>query len=64
MARPKGTTKPNSLIQADLTLRVDQETWEWYKALPKGTKAKILREAISLYRNQNKTKESTQLQTK
>jgi len=38
-------------------VRVDQETWEWYKALPKGTKAKILREAISLYRNQNKTKE-------
>lgn len=54
MARPKGTTKLDSLVQADLTLRVDQETWEWYKALPKGTKAKILREAISLYRNQNK----------
>ena len=55
MARPKGTTKANSLIQADLTLRVDQETWEWYKALPKGTKAKTLRDAISLYRNQNKS---------
>ncbi len=53
MARPKGTTKPDSLIQADLTLRVDQETWEWYKALPKGTKAKILRDAIALYRAQN-----------
>ena len=54
MARPKGTTKPNSLIQADLTLRVDRETWEWYKALPKGTKAKTIRDAIALYRATNK----------
>jgi hypothetical protein len=40
-----------------VVLGVTKETEEWYKALPKGTKAKILREAISLYRNQNKTKE-------
>jgi hypothetical protein len=47
-----------------VVLGVTKETEEWYKSLPEGTKAKILREAISLYRNQNKTKESTQLQTK
>jgi hypothetical protein len=57
MARPKGTTKPDSLVFIKVVLGVTKETEEWYKALPKGTKAKILREAISLYRNQNKTKE-------
>jgi hypothetical protein len=64
MARPKGTTKPDSLVFIKVVLGVTKETEEWYKSLPEGTKAKILREAISLYRNQNKTKESTQLQTK
>jgi hypothetical protein len=57
MARPKGTTKPDSLVFIKVVLGVTKETEEWYKSLPEGTKAKILREAISLYRNQNKTKE-------
>lgn len=50
MARPKGTIRSN-MVQGDLTLRLDKETWEWYNSLPKGSKAKIIREAIALYRD-------------
>ena len=52
MARPVGTTKEDSLVFINVTLGVSKETSEWYKNLPKNTKAKILREAIALYRSQ------------
>ena len=51
MARPKGTTR-SDMVQGDLTLRLDKETWEWFQSLPKGTKAKVIRDAIALYRSQ------------
>jgi len=51
MARPRGTKKQNSLIFGDITLGLPPEDWEWYKAIPKGTKAKVLRAAIALYRD-------------
>jgi hypothetical protein len=34
-------------------LRLNKEAWEWFKSLPKGTKAKVIRDAIALYRSQN-----------
>lgn len=52
MARPKGTIR-SEMVQGDLTLRLDKETWEWYKSLPLGTKAKVIRDAIALYRSEN-----------
>ena len=55
MARPKGTTKSDSLVWTDITLGLSKETHDWYKSLtPRGTKAKMLRDAIALYRVQNK----------
>jgi hypothetical protein len=53
MARPKGTTKPNSLVFIKVVLGVTKETEEWYKSLPEGTKAKTMRDAIALYRATN-----------
>lgn len=53
MARPKGTTKEDSLVFIKVTLGVTKETSEWYENLPKRTKSKVMREAIALYRNQN-----------
>ena len=53
MARPKGTTKEDSLVFIDVTMGVTKETADWYKNLPRGTKAKVLREAIAFYRAQN-----------
>lgn len=53
MARPKGTTKEDSLVFIEVTMGMPKETAEWYKALPKGTKAKVMRDAIALYRAQN-----------
>ena len=53
MSRPKGTTKPNSLVFIKVVLGVTKETEEWYKSLPKGTKAKTIRDAITLYRATN-----------
>ncbi len=53
MARPKGTTKEDSLVFINVTLGVSKETSEWYKSLPQRTKAKVLRDAIALYRNQS-----------
>ena len=51
MARPHGTTKPDSLVQITVTLSVSKETAEWYKSLPeRANKSEILREAIALYR--------------
>ena len=58
MGRPKGTTKPNSLVFIKVVLGVTKETEEWYKSLPEGTKAKTLRECIDLFRNQNKPENS------
>jgi hypothetical protein len=52
MARPKGTTKPDSLVFIKVVLGVTKETEEWYKSLPEGTKAKTMRDAINLYRSQ------------
>ena len=52
MARPIGTTR-SDMVQGDLTLRLNTEAWEWFKSLPKGTKAKVIRDAIALYRSQN-----------
>ena len=49
MGRPKGTTKPNSLVFIKVVLGVTKETEEWYKSLPEGTKAKTIRDAIALY---------------
>lgn len=56
MARPKGTTR-SDMVQGDITLRLDKETWEWFKSLPKGSKAKVIRDAIALYRSQNHLEE-------
>ena len=53
MARPKGTTKEDSLVFIKITMGVTKETSEWYENLPKRTKAKVMREAIALYRQQN-----------
>jgi hypothetical protein len=53
MARPKGTTKPDSLVSINVTLGVSKETSEWYKLLPDGTKSQVLRNAIALYRSQD-----------
>lgn len=53
MARPVGTTKKDSLVSINVTLGVSKETSEWYKSLPKSTKAQTLRDAIALYRAQN-----------
>ena len=58
MGRPKGTTKPDSLVFIKVVLGVTKETEEWYKSLPDGTKAKTLRECIDLFRNQNKPENS------
>ena len=52
MARPKGTIKPDSMVQRSISLSMPKEFWEWYDSLPKGNKAKKLREAIALYRDQ------------
>lgn len=52
MARPKGSTKPNSLVFIKVVMGVTKEIEEWYKSLPEGTKAKTMRDAITLYRNQ------------
>ena len=59
MARPKGTTKEDSLVFISVTMGVSKETSEWYKALPQRTKAKVLREAIALYRSQNHQEEKS-----
>jgi hypothetical protein len=40
MARPKGTTKPDSLVFIKVVLGVTKETEEWYKSLPDGMKGK------------------------
>lgn len=53
MARPKGTTKEDSLVFINVTLGVSKETSEWYKSLPQRTKAKVLRDAIALYRQKH-----------
>ena len=53
MARPKGTTKPDSLVFIKVVLGVTKETEEWYKSLPARTKAKTMRDAIALYRATN-----------
>ena len=58
MGRPKGTTKPDSLVFIKVVLGVTKETEEWYKSLPDGKKAKTLRECIDLFRNQNKPENS------
>jgi hypothetical protein len=54
MARPKGTTKPNSLSWLTVTLGLTKEAVEWYKSLPDGMKGKAIRDAIALYRATNK----------
>jgi len=53
MARPKGTTKPDSLVWLNITLGLSKETMEWYKSLPDGTKCQVIRDAIALYRATN-----------
>lgn len=53
MARPKGTTKEDSLVFGDITLGLSKDDWQWFKSIPKGTKAKVIRDAIALYRAQN-----------
>lgn len=54
MGRPKGTTKSNNLMWTSITLGLPQETHDWYKSLSsRGAKAKMLRDAITLYRSQN-----------
>jgi hypothetical protein len=56
MARPVGTTKPDSLVWTSITLGLSKETHDWYKSLASkgnGAKAKMIREAFALYRAQN-----------
>jgi len=53
MARPKGTTKEDSLVFTKVTLGLSKETQEWYENIPKRTKSKMLRDAIALYRIHN-----------
>jgi hypothetical protein len=53
MARPKGTTKPDSLVWLTVTLGLSKETVQWYKSLPDGMKGKAIRDAIALYRATN-----------
>ena len=56
MARPKGTTKPDTLMWTSITLGLSKDNHDWYKSLASkgsGAKARMLREAIALYRAQN-----------
>lgn len=57
MARTKGAkNKANSFVWTSITLGLSQETHEWYKSLESkgvGAKAKMIRDAFALYREQN-----------
>lgn len=57
MARTTGSkNKTNSLIWTSITLGLPKEMHDWYKSLASkgsGAKARMLREAIALYRAQN-----------
>ena len=53
MARPKGTTKEDSLSWLTVTIGLTKETVQWYKSLPDGMKGKAIRDAIALYRATN-----------
>ena len=53
MARPKGTTKEDSLLWLTVTIGLTKETVQWYKSLPEGMKGKAIRDAIALYRITN-----------
>lgn len=49
IGRPVGYRKPNPLIARGLKLSLPKYLWEWYDALPDGTKNRRLREAIAEY---------------
>ena len=55
MARPKGTTKEDSLLWLTVTIGLTKETVQWYKSLPDGMKGKAIRDAITLYRAREST---------
>lgn len=54
MGQPRNPSNPKTLVWTTITLGLSQETHDWYKSLSsRGDKAKMLREAIALYRSQN-----------
>ena len=53
VGRPKGYRKLDALIVCDLTVGLDADTAKWFKAIPRGKKAQIIRDAIAQYRDTN-----------
>ena len=51
--RSKGYRKPDALIAIDLPIALNADTAKWFKAIPRGKKAQIIRDAIALYRITN-----------
>jgi hypothetical protein len=53
VGRPKGYRKLDALIVCDMAIALDVDDAKWFKAIPKGKKAQIIRDAIALYRATN-----------
>ena len=53
VGRPKGYRKLDALIVCDMAIALDADTAKWFKAIPRGKKAQIIRDAIKLYRATN-----------
>ena len=53
VGRPKGYRKLDALIVCDMAIALNADTAKWFKAIPRGKKAQIIRDAIALYRATN-----------
>ena len=53
VGRPKGYRKLDALIVCDMAIALNADTAKWFKAIPRGKKAQIIRDAIALYRITN-----------
>ena len=45
--------KKKKRLAIDLPIALDADTAKWFKAIPRGKKAQIIRDAIALYRITN-----------
>ena len=53
VGRPKGYRKLDALVVCDMAIALNADTAKWFKAIPRGKKAQIIRDAITLYRITN-----------
>ena len=50
VGRPKGYRKLDALIVCDMAIALEADMAKWFKSQPRGKKARIVREALALYR--------------